>query len=599
MQGTIRAIWRIESPKLVAGLTRMVRDVGLAEELAQDALVTALERWPETGVPDNPGAWLMATAKHRAIDLLRRGQRQERTHAEVGQELEDAQAHGGPDLDAALDEPVADDLLRLLFIACHPVLSPEARVALTLRLLGGLTTEEIARAYLVPEPTIAQRIVRAKRTLSEAGVPYEVPRGPELTARVKSVLEVLYLIFNEGHSATSGNAWIRPELCDEALRLGRVLAGLLPDEAEVHGLVALMELQASRLKARVGPDGAPVLLLDQDRGRWDHLLIRRGLEALARAESLSDGPGRYTLQAGLAACHARARAAERHRLAPDRRAVRGAGSARALAGGGAQPRGGGRHGRRSGGGAGTGGRADRRPRAPPLPPAAQRPGRPPLQAGTAERGRRRVRAGRLPDEERARTHAPPRARGALPAGSVNRPAPVFPPVPRGARYDRGMATDALSIIHTLISLIGIATGFVVLGGMFRSEKVKGWTEIFLLFTILTSVTGYFFPFRGLTPAQIVGAISLVILLLAVHALYGEQLRGAWRGTYVICAVFAQYLNCFVLVVQLFQRVPFLHALAPKGEEPPFAIAQGLVLLIFVWLGIRAFRNFHPEKARTA
>jgi RNA polymerase sigma factor (sigma-70 family) len=309
-QGTIRAIWRIESPKLVAGLTRMVRDVGLAEELAQDALVTALERWPETGVPDNPGAWLMATAKHRAIDVLRRGQRQERTHAEVGQELEDAQAHGGPDLDAALDEPVADDLLRLLFIACHPVLSPEARVALTLRLLGGLTTEEIARAYLVPEPTIAQRIVRAKRTLSEAGVPYEVPRGPELTTRVRSVLEALYLIFNEGHSATSGNAWTRPELCEEAMRLGRVLTGLLPDEAEVHGLIALMELQASRLKARVGPDGEPVLLLDQDRGRWDHLLIRRGLEALARAESLSEGPGRYTLQAGLAACHARARAAE-------------------------------------------------------------------------------------------------------------------------------------------------------------------------------------------------------------------------------------------------------------------------------------------------
>ena len=306
VQGTIRAIWRIESPKLVAGLTRMLRDVGLAEELAQDALVTALERWPEAGIPDNPGAWLMATAKHRAIDVLRRGQRQERTHAELGQDLEDAQARGGPDLDAALDEPVADDLLRLVFIACHPVLSPEARVALTLRLLGGLTTEEIARAYLVPEPTIAQRIVRAKRTLSEAGVPYEVPRGPELTARVKSVLEVIYLVFNEGHTATSGSAWIRPELCEEAMRQGRVLAGLLPDQAEVHGLIALMELQASRLAARVGPDGEPVLLLDQDRGRWDRLLIQRGLAALARAESLSAEPGRYTLQAGLAACHARA-----------------------------------------------------------------------------------------------------------------------------------------------------------------------------------------------------------------------------------------------------------------------------------------------------
>jgi RNA polymerase sigma-70 factor, ECF subfamily len=310
VQGTIRAIWRIESPKLVAGLTRMVRDVGVAEELAQDALVSALERWPDDGVPENPGAWLMATAKHRAIDVLRRGQRRERTHAELEQDLEAEQAHGGPDLDAALDDTMGDDLLRLVFVACHPVLSAEARVALTLRLLGGLTTEEIARAFLVPEPTIAQRIVRAKRTLSDAGVPFEVPRGQALTVRLGSVLEVLYLIFNEGHSATSGSAWIRPELCDDALRLGRVLVGLLPDEAEVHGLVALMELQASRLPARVGPDGQPVLLLDQDRGRWDHLLIQRGLAALTRAEALSPTPGRYTLQAGLAACHARARRAE-------------------------------------------------------------------------------------------------------------------------------------------------------------------------------------------------------------------------------------------------------------------------------------------------
>ena len=310
MQEAIRAIWRIESAKLVAGLTRMVRDVGVAEELAQDALVTALERWPETGVPDNPGAWLMATAKHRAIDVLRRGKLAERTHAELGQDLEDDQAHGGVDPDAVLDDALGDDLLRLVFIACHPVLAAEGRVALTLRLLGGLTTEEIARGFLVPEPTIAQRIVRAKRTLSEAGVPFEVPRGPELTSRLASVLEVLYLIFNEGHSATSGSAWVRPELCDDALRLGRILAGLLPDEAEVHGLVALMELQASRLAARVGPDGEPVLLLDQDRGRWDHLLIQRGLTALARAEALSPEPGRYTLQAGLAACHARAGRAE-------------------------------------------------------------------------------------------------------------------------------------------------------------------------------------------------------------------------------------------------------------------------------------------------
>jgi RNA polymerase sigma-70 factor, ECF subfamily len=310
VQETIRAIWRIESPKLLAGLTRMVRDVGLAEELAQDALVTALERWPEMGVPDNPGAWLMATAKHRAIDVLRRGKRAERTHAELGQDLEDAQAHGGVDPDAALDDAVGDDLLRLVFIACHPVLPAEGRVALTLRLLGGLTTEEIARGFLVPEPTIAQRIVRAKRTLSAAAVPFEVPRGPELTSRLASVLEVVYLIFNEGHSATSGRDWVRPELCDDALRLGRILAGLLPGEAEVHGLVALMELQASRLAARVGPGGEPVLLLDQDRGRWDHLLIQRGLAALARAEALAPEPGRYTLQAGLAACHARARRAE-------------------------------------------------------------------------------------------------------------------------------------------------------------------------------------------------------------------------------------------------------------------------------------------------
>jgi RNA polymerase sigma factor (sigma-70 family) len=310
VQGTIRAIWRIESPKLVAGLTRMVRDVGLAEELAQDALVSALERWPGTGVPDNPGAWLMATARHRAIDVLRRGKRLERTHAELGQELEAKQAHGTPAPDAALDDSVGDDLLRLVFIACHPVLSSEARVALTLRLLGGLTTEEIARAFLVPEPTIAQRIVRAKRTLSEAGVPFEVPRGAELTSRLASVLEVVYLVFNEGYSATTGSAWVRPELCADALRLGRVLAGLLPGEAEVHGLVALMELQASRLPARVGPGGEMVLLLDQDRGRWDHLLIQRGLAALARAEALAAVPGRYTLQAGLAACHARAGHAE-------------------------------------------------------------------------------------------------------------------------------------------------------------------------------------------------------------------------------------------------------------------------------------------------
>jgi RNA polymerase sigma factor (sigma-70 family) len=287
----------------------MVRDVGLAEDLAQDALVAALERWPSTGVPVNPGAWLMATAKHRAIDTLRRGKMLDRKHVEVGHDLEVRQERAVPDLDAALDDHVGDDLLRLVFISCHPVLSREARVALTLRLLGGLTTDEIARAFLVPEPTVAQRIVRAKRTLSEAGVPFEVPRGEELAARVASVLEVLYLIFNEGYSATAGDDWVRPALCEDALRMGRIVAELAPEEPEVHGLVALMELQASRLRARVGPGGEPILLLDQDRGRWDQLLIRRGLAALERAQRLRTAHGPYTLQAEIAACHARARTA--------------------------------------------------------------------------------------------------------------------------------------------------------------------------------------------------------------------------------------------------------------------------------------------------
>jgi RNA polymerase sigma factor (sigma-70 family) len=304
---TIDAVWRIESARLIAGLTRIVKDVGLAEDLAQDALVAALERWPESGIPDKPGAWLMATAKHRAIDLLRRGKMLERKHGQVGYELEAQQEMATADLDAAIDDHVGDDLLRLLFISCHPVLSREARVALTLRLLGGLTTDEIARAFLVPEPTIAQRIVRAKRTLADAGVPFEVPRGSELTARLASVLEVLYLVFNEGYSATAGDDWMRPQLCEEALRLGRVLAGLVPEEPEVHGLVALMEIQASRARARVGPTGEPILLLDQDRGRWDQLLIRRGLTALKRAEALQGAPGSYALQAAIAACHARAR----------------------------------------------------------------------------------------------------------------------------------------------------------------------------------------------------------------------------------------------------------------------------------------------------
>jgi len=306
----IEAVWRIESARIIAALARMVRDVGLAEELAQDALVAALEQWPESGIPDNPGAWLMATAKHRAIDMFRRNKRLERKHEELGRELELQQEMAVADFEAALDDDIGDDLLRLVFTACHPVLSTEARVALTLRLLGGLTTDEIARAFLVPEPTIAQRIVRAKRTLAEAQVPFEVPRANERAARLSSVLEVLYLIFNEGYSATSGEDWMRPALCEEALRLGRILAELATQEAEVHGLVALMEIQASRSKARAGASGEPILLMDQNRGLWDQLLIRRGLAALERAEKLGAWRGPYALQAAIAACHARARTAE-------------------------------------------------------------------------------------------------------------------------------------------------------------------------------------------------------------------------------------------------------------------------------------------------
>ncbi|HVH09837.1 MAG TPA: RNA polymerase sigma factor, partial [Gemmatimonadales bacterium] len=306
----IEAVWRIESAKVIARLTRMVGEVGLAEDLAQDALVAALERWPASGVPDNPGAWLMATAKHRAIDHLRRNKLLERKHDQLGRELEAGMDSPEGELAQAIDDDVGDDLLRLMFVCCHPVLVPEARVALTLRLLGGLTTPEIARAFLVPVPTIAQRIVRAKRTLAEARVPFEVPRGTERATRLASVLEVIYLVFNEGYSATAGDHWVRPELCEDALRLGRILAGLAPEEAEIHGLVALMELQASRLRARVGPAGEPVLLLEQDRARWDHLLLRRGLAALERAEARSGALGPYTLQAAIAACHARAKTAE-------------------------------------------------------------------------------------------------------------------------------------------------------------------------------------------------------------------------------------------------------------------------------------------------
>lgn len=307
---TIDAVWRIESARLIAALARMVRDVGVAEELAQDALVVALERWPEAGIPDNPGAWLMATAKHRAIDRLRRNKLQWSKHAEIARELEDQQDMAASELDDRLDDDIGDDLLRLVFTACHPVLPREARIALTLRMLGGLTTDEIARAFLVPEPTMAQRIVRAKRTLSEKQVPFEVPRSDELVERLASVLEVIYLIFNEGYSATAGDDWLRPGLCEEALRLGRILVGLMPLQSEVHGLAALMEIQASRSKARVGVSGEPILLLDQNRARWDRMLIGRGLAALERAEALGGAQGPYALQAAIAACHARAASAD-------------------------------------------------------------------------------------------------------------------------------------------------------------------------------------------------------------------------------------------------------------------------------------------------
>lgn len=307
---TIEAVWRIESAKIIGGLARIVRDVGVAEEFAQDALVAALETWPRSGVPDNPGAWLMTTAKRRGLDSLRRGKMQERKHEQIARALEALQEEGASGVEAAADDHVGDDLLRLIFTACHPVLPPDARVALTLRLLGGLTTDEIARAFLASESTIAQRIVRAKKALSDASVPFEVPRGKDLAPRLSSVLDVVYLIFNEGYSATAGDDWMRPSLCEEALRLGRILAGLVPNEPEVCALVALLEIQASRLRARTGPAGEPILLLDQDRARWDQLLIHRGLDALARAEALGGALGPYALQAAIAACHARAHTAE-------------------------------------------------------------------------------------------------------------------------------------------------------------------------------------------------------------------------------------------------------------------------------------------------
>ena len=406
---TIDALWRIESARLIAGLTRVVRDVGLAEELAQDALVCALEQWPRSGVPDNPGAWLMATAKHRAIDALRRGTLVARKHEDLAHELERSME---PDLAAALDDHVGDDLLRLIFIACHPVLPAEGRVALTLRLLGGLTTPEIARAFLVPEATIAQRIVRAKRTLAEAGVPFEVPRGAERVERLSSVLGVIYLVFNEGYSATAGEDWMRPSLCEDALRLGRVLAQLSPQEPEVHGLVALMELQASRAPARLGPGGAPVLLLDQDRARWDQLLIRRGLAALERAQSFGV-PGPYLLQAAIAACHARAHTAAQTDWPAHRRAVRRAGPAHPLSGDRAQPGRGALDGLRSRRRPGAGGAAPGRARARGLPSAAHRARRPAGEAGPLRRGPGGVRAGGRAHPECPGAGALERARAGL------------------------------------------------------------------------------------------------------------------------------------------------------------------------------------------
>ena len=374
----VDAVWRLESARIIAGLARIVRDVGLAEDLAQEALVAALRQWPESGIPPNPGAWLMATAKHQAIDRVRRDERLQRNVDLLGQELRSRQQAaifgGSPDLDAVADDDfVADDVLRLMFVACHPVLSAEARVALTLRLIGGLSTGEIARAFLTAEPTIAQRIVRAKRTLADRQVPFEVPPASERPARLASVLEVVYLIFNEGYTATAGDSWTRPELCYEALRLGRMLAELSPDEPEVHGLVALMEIQSSRMRARLGPAGEPVPLLEQNRGTWDQLLIRRGFAALLRAQSLGQPAGPYVLQAAIAACHARARSGDETDWAQIAALYESARPALAHLGGPAQPCGRGGHGVRPGPRAGAGRRPDVAAGAAELPPAAQRP----------------------------------------------------------------------------------------------------------------------------------------------------------------------------------------------------------------------------------
>jgi RNA polymerase sigma factor (sigma-70 family) len=403
----IDAVWRIESARLIAGLARLVGDLGLAEELAQDALVAALEQWPRDGVPDNPGAWLMATAKHRAIDAIRRQQTLRRKHQQIAVDLRIDGEGLEPDLDAELDDDIGDDLLRLVFTACHPVLPTQARVALTLRVLGGLSTDEIARAFLVPEATVAQRIVRAKRALAKAEVPFEVPRGDELTVRLESVLEVIYLIFNEGYSATAGDDWLRPELCADALRLGRIVAGLMPAEPEVHGLVALLEIQASRTRARTDPSGRPILLLDQNRAHWDRLLIRRGLAALARAGR--SGPGRAARRGRRTVCpasrHRRLPCSGHHRgadrLEPDRRALPGARLADALAGGRAEPGGRGRHGVRAASRTRPARAAHRGSAARVVPSTARGPGRPVVQAGPVRRGQGRLRAGRRDDQEQS------------------------------------------------------------------------------------------------------------------------------------------------------------------------------------------------------
>ena len=421
---TIDAVWRIESARIIAGLARLVRDVGLAEELAQDALVAALEQWPAEGIPARPGAWLMLTAKHRAIDRIRRDERLAGKLSLLGREMETAQQDASAEFDAVLDdlddERIADDLLRLMFISCHPVLSTEARVALTLRLLGGLTTEEIARGLLAAESTIAKRITRAKRTLASNEVPFEVPPPAARPARLASVLEVLYLIFNEGYSAMAGDDWMRPALCYEALRLGRVLAGLMPDEPEVHGLVALMEIQASRIPARLDPDGLPVSLPEQNRGRWDHLLIRRGFAALLRAQQLGQPPGPLRAAGGDRRVPRTGPHRGRDGLAADCAAVRGSRHTDAIPCGGAEPGGRGSDGGRHRAGTADRRRASRRARARRLPPPAKRPRRPAGQARPSRRGRRRVPPGSRPHQERPRTNRAPAAGRRLRRGRLTR-----------------------------------------------------------------------------------------------------------------------------------------------------------------------------------